>query len=269
MPWKRQLAKVPLAANLYARLRGIKSMQLPLIIEHMEVDLVFSRLTAKQTLRIWDIGAHHGEFLDIFERHNDEHAYDVICVEPMAENLAVLRSKQRYYRRVQATICPVAISDVSSSKTFYAGAASTLFTCTPEWLTEFPEYFKQPRQVTVDCLTIGEVMRRYHINDGLAWDFIKVDTEGHDLNVIRSMIAAQVYPCAVMCEIGPDLHQTVAAIDLLRAHRYGEFYIFGRSGLATMFIGEYVDPAQLTSLRDEGRLSAGNFVGFRSASDNE
>jgi len=36
--------------------------QVPLIIERMEVDLVFSRLHAKHNLRIMDIGAHHVNF---------------------------------------------------------------------------------------------------------------------------------------------------------------------------------------------------------------
>jgi hypothetical protein len=37
-----------------------------LIIERMEIDFVFSRFLYKKKIRILDIGAHHGEFLDIF-----------------------------------------------------------------------------------------------------------------------------------------------------------------------------------------------------------
>jgi hypothetical protein len=37
-----------------------------LIIERMEIDFIFSRFIKKKTLRILDVGAHHGEFLDIF-----------------------------------------------------------------------------------------------------------------------------------------------------------------------------------------------------------
>lgn len=61
------------AKYLLKRIRSVftsrpKSCPL-LIIERMEVDLVFSRLHAKHNLRIMDVGAHHGEFLDILELH--------------------------------------------------------------------------------------------------------------------------------------------------------------------------------------------------------
>ena len=265
MTWKHKLAQIPLASQTIRLWRKILPKRTPLIIEHMEVDLIFSRLSAKSTLQIIDVGAHHGEFLDIFERHNDEHAYQVICVEPFAENLKVLRAKARLCKRTRVQVCEVALSDVSGPKTFYAGSASTLFTCTPEWQTIFPDYFAHPRQIIIPCLTFADLFARYQIAPNLTWDLIKVDTEGHDLNVLRSMCAARVFPFAVMSEIGHDLASVAETIALLRANQYDEFYVFGRSGIATTFIGEYQTLEQLHQLRASGKLDAGNLVAFRAA----
>lgn len=131
--------------------------QMPLIIERMEVDLVFSRLHSKYHLRIMDIGAHYGEFLEIFEHHNDDHTYDVVCIEPMPENIATLKQRIKRYKRVNVEICDVAISDVSGPKTFYQGTADTLFACTEEWKHIFSENFRQLKEVKIYCLTVEDL----------------------------------------------------------------------------------------------------------------
>lgn len=267
MTWKKKLSKIPFVLNAYSALCSTKPSHSPLIIERMEVDLIFSRLSNQRSLRIIDVGAHHGEFLDIFERHNDDHVYEVVCVEPFAENLSVLRQKARRYKRVHAQICDVALSDISGPKIFYAGSASTLFTCTPEWQTVFPDYFEQSQQITIECLTFADLFQHFQITQCLSWDFIKVDTEGHDLNVLRSMCAAQIFPFAVMFEIGPNLTLVDQAVDLLRTNHFDEYYVFGRSGIATTFIGEYLGLPHLIQLREQGRLATGNIVAFRATTN--
>lgn len=143
-----------------------------LAIEHMEVDLVFSRLSDKRHLHIMDIGSHRGEFLDIFEYHNHSHTYDVMSIEPMSENARILRQKIRNYKRVHATICEVAIPDVNGPRAFYQGTASTLFTCTEEWRERFPEHFQEPKEVIDQCITVAELLRHLEIDAAKPFDFI-------------------------------------------------------------------------------------------------
>ena len=137
----------------FKRVLKKKESSSSLIIEHMEVDFVFSRMHKKTHLRILDIGAHHGEFCQIFERHGNMHSYDVICVEPMPQNCKILKSNIRNLHRVSATICECAVSDVSGPRIFYAGDYSTLFTMTPEWKEFFPNSFSNQQEVEVECYT--------------------------------------------------------------------------------------------------------------------
>jgi FkbM family methyltransferase len=228
----------------------------------MEVDFVLSRLNTKRELQIIDVGSHHGEFLDIFERHVDEHVFNVVCVEPMSENVLVLRQKSGTYKRVKVKICDVALSDTSGVKTFYQGSVSTLFTCTPEWTEHFRAAFVVSRQVPTKCATFDELFDQFQIARNLPFDFIKIDTEGHDLNVLRSMVAAHIRPFALMFEIGLDLVSTASAVSLLRLNGFTEFFVFARTGIPTTFIGEWQDLEQIQGLQTAGKLLAGNIVAF-------
>ena len=236
--------------------------QVPLIIERMEVDLALSRLHEKRKLRVIDVGAHHGEFLDIFESCSEEHIFDVVCVEPMPENLTVLRRKIKNYKRLSVLVCDVAISEVGGTKTFYQGRSSTLFTCTPEWKEYFPEEFTDPKEVPIRCMTFADLLAQFKIDKKPSFDFIKIDTEGHDLNVLYSMVAAQIRPFSVMFEIGNDLGAVDKAVSLLSNYGFKEFYVFGRTGIPTTFIGEWQGLQRLQSLRKAGKLEAGNVVAF-------
>ena len=49
----------------------------------------------KRDIKVLDIGAHHGEFLDIFGTFNHSHKWLVYCVEPLARNRKFLKRKIR------------------------------------------------------------------------------------------------------------------------------------------------------------------------------
>lgn len=232
------------------------------IIERMEVDLVFSRVHDKHDLVILDIGTHHGEFLDIFEGHSDNHRYRVICVEPLATNCRQLRQRIASYGRVSATLCEVAVSDVPATRTFYLGSETSLFTCTPEWLEAFPESFARSREMQIECVTVPEVLRRAEVSATTRFDLLKVDTEGHDRQVLSSFIASEATADAVIFEVGRKLEDVDASVEMLRDAGYAEFYLFGRTGIPTTYVGEYAGLAHLRSLFERGRVVAGNVVAF-------
>jgi FkbM family methyltransferase len=257
--WKMVFTRVRQNAANFTRLNIIRP---PLVIEHMEVDLVFSRLFNKRQLRIIDIGSHHGEFLNIFEHHNDEHSFNVVCVEPLRENVAILKKNIRKFKRVKATICDVAISDVTGAKTFYLGKSSSLFTCTEEWKHIFPEYFQQTKEVIIQSLTFADLLRRFGIDNSETFDLIKIDTEGHDLQVLRSIFVTKARAFAVMFEFNYNLKDVTESINLLKSKNFREFYIFGRTGIPTTYIGEWISEQHLGDLVNRGIVKTGNIVAF-------
>lgn len=232
------------------------------IIEHMEVDFALSRVWEKRDLKILDIGAHHGEFLDIFGTFNHLHKWSVHCVEPLARNRKFLKRKARKYKNVTAYIIPEGVSDVSGQKTFFLGSADTLFTCNSEWKNIFPEHFTDSREISINCLTVSELASRYSIPNNEHFDLIKVDVEGHDVNVIDSFCKSGITCTAIIFEISEDCKKTSRCIELLRKKGFNEFYTFGRIGIPTTFIGEYVDEVQQNKLFQSGRIAGGNIVGF-------
>ena len=68
----------------------------PLIIEKMEVDFFVSRNLNKKKLRIVDIGAHHGEFLDIFKEYKYNQKYQIYSIEPYKKNFSIIEKKYKF-----------------------------------------------------------------------------------------------------------------------------------------------------------------------------
>jgi len=68
----------------------------PLIIEKMEVDFFVSRNLNKKKLRIVDIGAHHGEFLDIFKEYKYNQKYHIYSIEPYKKNFSIIEKKYKF-----------------------------------------------------------------------------------------------------------------------------------------------------------------------------
>lgn len=233
------------------------------IIEHMEVDFALSRVFNKIDLSVLDIGAHHGEFVDIFGAFNHWHRWKVYCVEPLADNRKVLNRKIGKFKNVKMEILPIGISDVSEVKTFYLGSADTLFTCSENWKEVFPDEFKNSQRMVIDCLTVQDAVTKYRIEE-VHFDLVKVDVEGHDLNVIESLCRSQLTATAIIFEVSADVNIAECCIELLRLKGFNEFYVFGRKGIPTTYIGEYVNVQQLRNLFADRRIEVGNIVGFSS-----
>jgi 2-polyprenyl-3-methyl-5-hydroxy-6-metoxy-1,4-benzoquinol methylase len=89
---KLKLSQQKIIRNAAIELSLIKyRSKYKMIIEHMEFDLIVSRMFDVTKIRFLDVGAHTGEFLDIFRHSNHRHKYDVVAVEPLQENLQKLR----------------------------------------------------------------------------------------------------------------------------------------------------------------------------------
>ncbi len=147
-----------------------------------------------------DVGAHHGTALQYFAARG----WTVHAFEPDPANRAVLERDHGTNPAVH--IDPRAVSDVGGQElTYYASDVSTGIS----GLHAFHDSHRPVAMVTTT--TLGDVCR----DRGLERiDFLKIDTEGHDLFVLRGLDWDAVHPAVVECEfedsktvpLGYDVH---------------------------------------------------------------
>jgi len=136
-----------------------------------------------------DVGAHHGlalaPFLDM--------GWRIWAFEPDASNRAVL--EQRLERHPLGKHVRVdtraAAAESRSQQAFYRSDVSTGIS----GLSAFHESHREAQRV--DTVTLDEVMRGQGIT---AVDFLKIDTEGHDLFVLKGFPFDRVRPAVIECE---------------------------------------------------------------------
>ena len=133
-----------------------------------------------------DIGAHHGFELEPFA--ND--GWSVFAFEPDPDNLKHLDELADKYRSV--TVDPRAVSDQSASQvSFYKSSVSDGVSGLQAFLPSHKESY------LVDVCTLREFIDEKDIQ---AIDFLKIDTEGFDLMVLKGMAWERINPRIILCE---------------------------------------------------------------------
>ncbi len=133
-----------------------------------------------------DVGAHYGGALKPFL----EHGWQVHAFEPDAKNRAHLL--EAFPQSAGLNVDPRAVSDQPrTGVTFYRSALSTGIS----GLSAFdPSHRAEDR---IEVTTLAAVIAARSI---AAVDFLKIDTEGHDLFVLRGFPWQQLRPRLVLCE---------------------------------------------------------------------
>lgn len=133
-----------------------------------------------------DVGAHFGGALRPFIRHG----WQVFAFEPDAKNRARLLAG--YQQHASLMIDPRAVSDQPrQGVTFYRSDLSSGIS----GLSAFDPSHQPDGKIDVTTLTDFIQAR-----DIKQIDFLKIDTEGHDLFVLRGLPWQQVRPRLVLCE---------------------------------------------------------------------
>jgi FkbM family methyltransferase len=140
---------------------------------------------------VFDVGANQGAKTDIFLRLGAR----VVAVEPDEACHAILQDRfLRYRLKTQpVTLVGKAVSDgVGSVEMYIDGPASALNTISPKWanyLRDNREHFEWQhcgltfsRSKSVETTTVEELVNLY----GPPF-FVKIDVEGHELNVLRGI----------------------------------------------------------------------------------
>jgi FkbM family methyltransferase len=137
---------------------------------------------------IFDIGANEGCKTDIFLRLGAR----VVSVEPDESNVEIIRGKflkNRIFRK-PVTVEAKAVSDrIGSVPMFVQAPGSALNTLSPKWAktlknddARFSQHLEFAAEKTVETTTIENLIAQY----GVPF-YIKIDVEGHEVNVIRGL----------------------------------------------------------------------------------
>lgn len=148
-----------------------------------ERDIIFKLFKGKKGIMI-DVGAHHGYSFMKFAKAG----WIIYCFEPDDNNCQKLLSNIKKHDLRNVTIENKAVSDKPSKAMLYNSDVSTGLSS----LIKFHASHKEYKEVEV--ITLSSYCRENSISK---IDFLKIDTEGNDLNVLKGL---DLFPSVILCE---------------------------------------------------------------------
>jgi len=137
---------------------------------------------------IFDIGCNHGNMTDVFLLHTDK----VICFEPNPRLVEHLKRKFSSYLNDRVIIDSRGLSNSIEKKVFRISNLDTISTFSDDWITKsrfavanncnLKGQYHWNEEVIVQTATLDQVIKEYGIPD-----FVKIDVEGYELEVIRGL----------------------------------------------------------------------------------
>jgi FkbM family methyltransferase len=228
----------------------------------MEIDFIFSRYINKKEIKFLDVGAHHGEFIDILKTHSFNHRIRLNCIEPLLSNVQRIRRRKFLNilnRNLSIHIAPIAITSETQVIDFFLGKADTLFTSKKDWMKKFPNEFETFKTIKVQGLDFNEYLNRFNLQN--EFDVLKIDTEGADLEVLESIFNSTGTFSSIMIEISIDNYGQI--LQFLHNHGFDEVFSFLRIGVPTISIGSAESVEQFNQLRERYPGLCGNLVAFK------
>jgi len=200
-----------------------------------------------------DVGAHNGSSAAEFSKLG----WSIVCFEPDPKNRAKLEA--RWGKSENITIDPRAVSSkTESGRTFYSSEESTGIS----GMLKFRDTHEESAKV--DVTTITEAVKKYGLS---RIDFLKIDVEGFDFEVIKGVPWKYLMPDVIECEFED-------AKTLLLGHTWRDIAEFLRKKGYSVYLSEWHPIIQYGVAHDWRRVvpypefevsskSWGNIVAFR------
>lgn len=173
----------------------------------------------KPGMRIFDIGANIGYYA-IMESRLVGPAGQIIAIEPSPNNVQLLRRNLSHNAIANTIVQEGAVSDAPGTRRFHLATQSNLNTFHD---TGSGRAHLSGRSIDVETLTVPQLMKEYG-----APDLLRMDVEGHEVEVIRGMlpaIATKTMRPAIIFETHlsryTDEHSFEPVLRELFSHGYG------------------------------------------------
>jgi FkbM family methyltransferase len=204
-----------------------------------------------------DVGAHHGHSLVPFAKAG----WNIIAFEPDPDNRKILENRIQNDWKIKLFSC--ALSDNPSDDCAFFGSDVSSGV---SGLSPFLDSHSQKARVSVS--TLASVCQTERVT---SVDFLKIDTEGYDLMVLKGNSWRHIQPKIIICEFdekktNPLGYNYITICDYLADRGYriflSEWYPIERYGIKHSWRGIKQWPCQISD--DE---AWGNIVAFREPVD--
>jgi FkbM family methyltransferase len=222
---KKKLRRLLENFGVFYRLRYSRTYQLFLDIfqpdrlagEKREVD--FYRSFLPECSLVFDIGGYDGHKTAAFLHFSQ----NVVCCEPDATNFRLLKERFRSQKK-RVMLENVALGDQTGSKEYFIHHEGSAFnTMNKKFLSviesddmqRWREKVEFKKEIKVAVTTLDDLIKKFGKPE-----FIKIDTEGYELNVIRGLNQPVKFISAE-CLIPEFLPETIAIMNHLSKHDTG------------------------------------------------
>ncbi len=151
---------------------------------HAETTL-YKSIFNRSNLHIFDVGANEGYTTEALLPFSE----NIICLEPEEQNIKALQA--RYKNNSKVKVLGKAVSEeIGQSRLFIESTGSTLHTLSDKWKTllENPDNDRWQKSlpfnksIQIETTTLDSLIEKYG-----APDYIKIDVEGYEYEVIKGL----------------------------------------------------------------------------------
>lgn len=191
---------------------------------------------------IFDIGANIGDNAFIFKKFSQK----VICVEPDQKNNRIL--SERFADKNVVIINKAVGEKIGQAKFHIEEEGSGYNTLSKKWVgilegnhePHSSRATKFTAELTVETITLDALIEKFGVPD-----FIKIDVEGFELNVIRGL-TIPIKLISFECNFPEFRSETIQIIEYL--HLLDDKYIFNYADEYHFYLNEYVKAAEMIAI---------------------